>query len=180
MLADDTILRTSGKDILQIRSNMQEVSNWCDNNHVVISPIKTKSMNIATRQKYQLSSLPLDLVLNGEKTDQETEHRILGITIDNKLRWDSHTNNVCKTVSRRVFLLSKLRYIVDINTRKLFFSAHIKPHTDYASVVWDGCSDVLKKILNSLHRRAVKLIFPDTTLTTDQKLDENEETTKTI
>ena len=33
-------------------------------------------------------------------------------------------------------------------------------------------SDVLKKRLNSLHRRAVKLIFPDTTLTTDQKLKE--------
>ena len=40
------------------------------------------------------------------------------------------------------------------------------------TVVWDGCSDVLKKRLNSLHRRAVKLIFPDTTLTTNQKLKE--------
>ena len=59
-----------------------------------------------------------------------------------------------------------------IDTRKLFFNAHIKPHIDYASVVWDGCSDVLKKRLNSLHRRAVKLILPDTTLTTDQKLKE--------
>ena len=68
--------------------------------------------------------------------------------------------------------LSKLRYIVDIDTRKLFFSAHIKPHIDNASVVWNGCSDVLKKRLNSLHRRVVKLIFPDTTLTTDQKLKE--------
>ena len=66
---------------------------------------------------------------------------------------------------------SKLRYIVDIDTRKLF-NSHIKPHIDYASVVWDGCSDVLKKRLNSLHIRAVKLIFPDTTLTTDQKLKE--------
>ena len=97
-----------------------------------------------------------------------SEHRLLGITIDNKLRWDSHINNVCKAVSRRVFLL----YIVDIDTRKLFFNAHIKPHIDYASVVLDGCSDVLKKRLNSLHRSAVKLIFPDTTLTTDQKLKE--------
>ena len=101
-----------------------------------------------------------------------SQHRLLGITIDNKLHWDSHINNVCKTVSRRVFLLSKLRYIVDIDTRKLFFNAYIKPHIDYASVVWDGCSDVLKKRLNSLHRRAVKLILPDTTLTTDQKLKE--------
>ena len=112
LLADDTTLHTSGKDILQIRSNMQDsldqVSKRCDNNHMVISPIKTKSMTITTRQKPQLSLLPLDLVINGAKIDQVSEHRLLGITIDKKLRWDLHTNNVCKTVSRRVFLLLKL------------------------------------------------------------------------
>ena len=77
-----------------------------------------------------------------------------------------------KTVSRQVFLLSKLRCIVEIDTRKLFFNALIKHHSDYAAVVWDGCSDVLKKRLNSLHRRPAKLTFPDTILTTDQKLKE--------
>ena len=90
MLADDTTLHTSGKDIMQIKSNMQDsldqVSNWCDNNHMVINPIKTKSMTIATRQKHKLSPLPLDLVLNGAKIDQVSEHRLLGIAIDNKLR----------------------------------------------------------------------------------------------
>ena len=59
MLADDTTLHTSGKDTLQIGSNMQDsldqVSNWCDNNHMVINPIKTKSMIIATRQKHSIS-----------------------------------------------------------------------------------------------------------------------------
>ena len=73
MLADDTTLHTSGKYIMQIRSNMQDsldqVSNWCDNNHMVINPTKTKSMTIATRQKHQLSHLLLDLVLNGVKID---------------------------------------------------------------------------------------------------------------
>ena len=60
-------------------------------------------------------------------------------------------------------------------------SYDIKPHSDYASVMWDGCSDVLKKGSNFLQRRAVKLIFPDTTLTTDQKLkkDESSESTQT-
>ena len=51
----------------------------------------------------------------------------------------------------------------------------MKPHNDYASLVWDGCSDVLKKSLNSLHRRAAKLIFPGATLTTDQKLKKDED-----
>ena len=64
----------------------------------------------------------------------------------------------------------KNKVYLDIDTWKLFFNAHIKPHTDCASVLWDECSDVLRKRLNSLHRRAVKLILPDTSLTTHQKL----------
>ena len=60
----------------------------------------------------------------------------------------------------------------DIDTRKLFFNVHIKPHIDYASVMWDGCSVVLKKRLNAPHRRAAKLILLETTLTTDKKLKE--------
>ena len=128
MLAYDTTLHTSGKDVLQIKSDMQDslnqVSSWCNNNDMVINPTKTKSMTIATRRKHQLLPLTFDLVLNGAKIDQVSEHRLLGITIDNKLRWDSYTNIVCKTVSRLVFLLSKLKYIVDIDTRKLLQCPH--------------------------------------------------------
>ena len=77
---------------------------------------------------------------------------------------------VFKTVSRQVFPLSELRYTVDIYTRKLFFSAHIKLNIDYASIVWNGCSEVLKKRLNALQRRAVKLMIPGTVLTTYHNL----------
>ena len=49
----------------------------------------------------------------------------------------------------------------------------IRDSIDCASVVWDGCSDVFKKRLNSLHRRGVILIFvADTSLIADQKLKE--------
>lgn len=57
-----------------------------------------------------------------------------------------------------------------METRQLFFNAHIRSHIDYASTVWDGSSDANLKRLNSLHRRAAKLILPDPSLTTDQKL----------
>ena len=113
-----------------MQDSLDQVSSWCGNNRLVSNPIKTKSMTIATRQKQQLSSLPLDLVLREAKIYQVSDNRLLGITTDSKLRWDSHTGNVCNTVSRRVFLLSKLRYIVDIDTKNLFFNAHIKPHID--------------------------------------------------
>ena len=58
-----------------------------------------KILLIATRQKHKLAPSPLDLVLNGAKIDQVSEYRLLGITIDNKLRWDLHNNNVCNVVA---------------------------------------------------------------------------------
>ena len=37
--------------------------------------------------------------------------------------------------------------------------------------MWGGCSDTLRKRLNSLLRRSTKLILPNKNLTTDQKLN---------
>ena len=69
MLADDTTLHISGKYILQVSNNMQDsldkVFNLCENNHMVISPIKTKCVTITTRQKHQIPRIPHSLVLRG-------------------------------------------------------------------------------------------------------------------
>ena len=43
-------------------------------------------------------------------------------------------------------------------------------HLNYASTVYDGCSRDIFLQLNSLHRRAVKHLNQDATLTTDEKL----------
>ena len=69
-----------------------------------------------------------------------------------------------------MFLLSQLQHVINIDTGKIFYNAHIKPHIDYASVVCDGCGEVHFKKLNSLHRRAGKLILPDPSLSTEQKM----------
>ena len=73
-------------------------------------------------------------------------------------------------MSNKQFLLSQLQHIINIDTKKLFYNAHIKPHIDYASVVWDGCGEVHLKNPNSLLRRAGKLILPDPSLSTEQKM----------
>ena len=69
--------------------------------------------------------------------------------------------------AKQIFLLSQLRYTVDIYTRNLFFNVHIKPHIDYATIVTDRRRDVLK---NEKEFSAVKVIFPGKTLIIDQKL----------
>ena len=57
---------------------------WYNANHMLINPVKTKSMLINTRQKHQLSDLSLRLSLDGQNIQNATEHHPLGLTADNK------------------------------------------------------------------------------------------------
>ena len=99
---------------------------------MLINPVKAKSMIITTRQKHQLSDLSLRLSLDGQNIENVAEHRLPGLIVDNKFRWQG----------QQLFILSQLQHIINIDTRELFYNAHIKLHIDYVSVVWDGCGEV--------------------------------------
>ena len=153
-----------------LQEGLNDVSKWCDQNHMVVHPGKTKSIVLASRQKHQLKPLILNLILGTNIIEQVREHRVLGITIDEELKWQPHIDNICEQVARNLFLLGQLRKYVGIDCHKLFINAHLMVHINYASTLWSNASEVHFKKINSLHRRAAKLILPDYSLSTTAKL----------
>ena len=153
------------------KQGLNDVSMWCDQNRMVIHPHKTKCMVLTARQKHQRRPLTRNLTLGKTAVQQVREHRVLGVIIDEELKWQSHIDNVCKRVSKKKILLSQLRHYVDSDARKIFFQAHLLSHINYASTVWSGASEVHLKKLNSLHRRAAKLILSDQSLSTMENLN---------
>ena len=79
MFADDTSLNVSDKNTATFQNELQksinEVSDWCDKNAMILHPAKTNSMLLATRQKHQLRPLILNLSLKDNHTEQVHEHR---------------------------------------------------------------------------------------------------------
>ena len=70
----------------------------------------------------------------------------------------------------QLFLLSQLQRI-NIDNRKIFYNAHLKPHISYVSVVWDDCGKVHFKKVISRHQKACKFFLPDPSLwSTEQKM----------
>ena len=127
-------------------------------------------MVIATRQKHQRSPLRLKLDIDSTTVVQVKEHRVLGITIDDEFKWMSHVSNICKTVSRNIFLMTQPKRYVISQTHKIFSSSHILPHISFSSTVWDGCGEAHLIKLNSLHRRTAKLLLSDKNSSTDEKM----------
>ena len=56
------------------------------------------------------------------------------------------------------FLLSQLQHIINIDTRKLFYNAHIKSHIDYAPVAWDSCGEVHLKNKTKTKNKKTQLL----------------------
>ena len=102
--ADDNSIHSRGTNVKSVYRSLQEglndVSKWCDQNRMVVHPEKTKSMVLVSREKHQLKPLILNPTLGTNITEQVREHRVLGITIDEELKWQRHTDNICKQVAR--------------------------------------------------------------------------------
>ena len=177
LFADDSSIDVAASDVQSMTNVLQrslnEVSAWCDTNCMIPHPQKTKCMLVTTRQKHQLNPPPLGLSLNGTPIEQVTEYNVLGVVVDEQLSWHAHTNMVSKKLSKNLHLLSRLKQFTDEDTRKIFCNAHILPHINYCSTVWDGCSDACLEQMNSQYRRAARLVFDQTVITdcnTDEKM----------
>lgn len=174
MFADDTSLHTADKELASVNSKLQSslniVQTWCNHNSMVLHPGKTKAIVITTRQKHQRAPLKLSLFMDNAPIEQVAQHTLLGVTIDEQLSWKPHVETMSKTIAKKMYLMSKLAHIIDRKSLIPFYHAHIRSRIDYASTVWDACCEDTMRNLNSLVRRAGKILKPDANLSTDEKL----------
>ena len=173
LFADDGTLNTANDNVDNTHKDLQQslydVSGWCCRNRMALNPTKTKCMLMATRQKHQKKekkkkreknerkkkkkkkknpkTLPFNLKLETTPIEEVSKQRLLGVTVDEQLKWQTHINNICRIVSRNIFLISKLSQIVSQKSKLVFFYVHIMSHMNYVSNAWDGCACVHMKQL---------------------------------
>ena len=148
MLADDTTIHTSGQDvpatISVLQSCLSDVVEWTHLNHMSLNPSKTKYMILTTRQKRQLlRSSSAHLSVDNQQITEVSDHKVLGVTIDNNLTWGPHIRDLCKTTAKKAYQSAKIKHFLNFHARKTFFQAHIQSGIDYASTLWDSASDSL-------------------------------------
>ena len=173
LFADDSSIHAQGKSTenveLSLQTSLNKIDEWCVANHMIIHAGKTKSMIITTRQKHQLKTLSLNLSVGSTPIEQVREHRVLGAILDQEMKWESHISSLCKRVSRNLYLLSKLSSYASRDALLIFYNAHIMSHINYASSIWDGAGELHLKKLDSLHRRAAKIIGRGLQISTEDK-----------
>ena len=164
----DTTIHSGISNLRKLSESLQESVNsllkWAELNHMSLHPDKTKFMLITIRQKTQNLPLKCPPISIGNQTVNEVDnHKVLGVTTDCSLSWSTHVTASCKSISKKIYQLSKIKHFLNLHARKLFFLAHVQSSIDYGSTLWDSASANTLETLVSLHKRALKAILLKTT-----------------
>ena len=78
---------------------------------------------------------------------------------DNSLSWHSHINYMCKTISKKVYQLCRIKHILNSHARRLIFHAHILSCISYCSTLFDSASENATKPLVRIYKRGIKAVL---------------------
>jgi len=86
------------------------------------------------------------------------QFKLLGVTIDNKLNFETYASMIKKIVNRKLYSIKRLFYLCQ-SVKLQFFKIFIMPHFDYCSTIY--CyfpKATLQKIYNSYNYIISKLL----------------------
>ena len=114
--ADDSTLYTYNKNLeavkIFLRQEFSTLSSWFYDIYMVLNPGKCHFMLFGVKKNEQF-----DLICNDITLKHSSHKKILGATIDNKLSFDEHIINICKTANKKLNALSRINHYMRQNQK---------------------------------------------------------------
>ena len=106
--ADDNTLSYGSNSVNDVIETLEEQSDilikWFIENHMQANPDKFQAISIG-RKTHEKN---LSFMLQGNKIDCEDEVKLLGVTFDFKLTFNSHVSHICKKASQQLNVLKRI------------------------------------------------------------------------
>lgn len=159
LFADDTSLFvTIDQDeevkTKELNEDLCTIDKWAKRWLVTFNPSKTKSMYITLKQEKQHPPLLFD----GHTLDSTNNHKHLGLTFNSTLTWKEHIENITTSANKKLALLNGLKHLLDRQTLLTMYLSFIRPKLEYANTIWINCTESESDQIESIQRRAARII----------------------
>ncbi len=103
------------------------------------------------------------IIMNDKEIEVVPQAKLLGLTISNDLKWNSHVKSICKKASTHLYFLQQLkRENVPTKDLLLLYVTCIRPVVKYVCEVFhDSLPAYLSDDIERLQKRACRIILPD-------------------
>ena len=103
--------------------------------------------------------------------------KLLGITIDDKLKFDIHINDICKKAVRQINVIYRFRGIFELEEREKIHNTFILANFNYCPIVWHFCGKISTQKIEKVQERALRFLHNDTVSSYDTLISKSSTTT---
>ena len=89
------------------------------------------------------------------------EVELLGVTVDNKLKFESQIREICHKACQQIAVLKRRKKLLPLKLREKLYRAFIAPHFNYWAESWHFRSNRLTEKLEKLNKRALHFVYQD-------------------
>ena len=131
-------------------------SKWFCDNYMELNEDKYHLITIGTNHADAVS-----IKICSSTIHESNQEELLGVIIDNKLTFEDHIRNLCKMVSNKLYVLSRISHILDQYKLRTLMRAFIFSHFQYCPLAWMFHSRKLNNSINMHHERALGSTYSD-------------------
>ena len=101
--------------------------------------------------------------MNIENNIIENSHtdKLLGVLIDNELKFGKHGENLCKKASQKLHALARISKYMSLRQRRIIMKSFINSQFGYCPIVRMFHSRACNRRINNIHERSLRLVYED-------------------
>ena len=176
--ADDTSTYLSKEGIFPflhaLKSETSIVLNWFKTNEMKSNSDKCH-MIVAENEHRPAYMSNACIYLDEEKEllQNEKKVKLLGVWIDDKMTFEEHVKTLLKKGNQKLHALMRVAKYISEEKLRLLMKTFIESQFNYCPLVWMFHNRRINKRINSLHERALRVVYKDETLTFEQLLEKD-------
>ena len=157
LFADDCVCYRnidSIEDCEKLQSDINKLSSWAKTWKMRFQSTKCNIMQITKKQNI----IDYNYKLDDTVLEKVESIKYLGVTITNKLSWNSHIRNVCNKANRTLGLLKRNLSKCTKDVKMQAYKGLVRPILEYSSSIWDPYTAILQDKLEATQKRAARFI----------------------
>ena len=156
--ADDNTLYSCNKNLKHVFSNLKydfrNVLDWFKINSMKTNPGKFQFMVLAVNH-----IVPFRLYVNGKTIPCSNEVQLLGIAIDNELKFKKHIEEFCKKASHKLHALWRIRGYLTVEKAKILANAFTDGQFNHAPLICFFAGKTLINKICKIHHRTLQVVY---------------------
>ena len=163
MYADNTVLLSNGENqdeaVLTNQLSFDRYIDWAENNCLSINVRKTKQMILCPRSKNRTIDDLLVIRKDQDIVCNTSYYTYLGVDVDQNLCFENFLKSIIQKVNYKLYLFSKIRYVLTHSAAVLVYKQMVLPFFDYMDILIDSGSKKYIEKLQKLQFRGIKIIY---------------------